>query len=83
MATIDMTERTTSTVCCDKFEFGKGDDFAEWVEVFIRAVHNATNPQTNERKKQVLLDWLPLCLDKRIKKPAICSSLRHPTHGTT
>jgi hypothetical protein len=59
-----MTERTTSTVACDKFEFGKGEDFAEWVEVFTRAVHNATNPQTNDRKDQVLLDWLPLCLNK-------------------
>ena len=62
------TERTTSNVYCDKFEYGKGDDFAEWVEVFTCAVHNTTNPQNPDRKNQVLLDWLPLCLDKEASR---------------
>ena len=56
------SERAANSIPIERFKAGE-DDFDEWVDLLEEAVKLATNPQTEERKHALLLDWLPLKLD--------------------
>ena len=60
------TERATSSIAVDSFRSSE-DDFGEWITLFEDSVVLATGVTDNDRKKALLLKWLPFKLDDQAK----------------
>ena len=59
----EMTEKAPSQLPIDKFVSGT-DDIDDWIERFETAVKLATNAQTDQRRNELYLQWLPLWIDE-------------------
>ena len=57
-----MAERAASNIPVEIFRPAL-DDFDEWIGMFESAVELATNPQSDDRKYELCMNWLPIKLD--------------------